>query len=171
MHGRSQAHTLPTPSLGTPVPDAESVRQAALQASWRRDRAVGRRRLVWRWLVWLVQRHYPYLLVLLALTLGWPYLSAYLRPASPAAIPTRTPVAQTAPQSVTQPPTTAPVAPISSEEQPQEQQPESETPAILRASATLSPFAVDPEAMPAPPSLPTDTLPLKPENWLHSKEP
>ena len=38
------------------VPEGESVRLAALQAAWRLDRQVGRRRLWWRWTLWGVQR-------------------------------------------------------------------------------------------------------------------
>lgn len=34
------------------VPDPDALRLTALQASWRRDRQVGRRRLAWRWAVW-----------------------------------------------------------------------------------------------------------------------
>jgi len=34
------------------VPGTESVRLAALSASWTRDRQLSRRRLVWRWLLW-----------------------------------------------------------------------------------------------------------------------
>lgn len=170
MLGRSQAHTLPSSAISTPVPDAEAVRRAALQASWRRDRAVARRRLIWRWLVWLVQRHYLYLLVLLALAVGWPHIETIFARMSP------TPAQAPTPQA-TQTPLVPPV-PTPATETPAVSAPldaatpqDSEAPALLRTSLTLSPFALDPEAMPAPPSLPPDTLPLKPENWLHSKEP
>lgn len=34
------------------MPGTESVRLAALSASWTRDRQLSRRRLAWRWLLW-----------------------------------------------------------------------------------------------------------------------
>ncbi len=172
MLGRSQAHTLPTAAICTPVPDAEAVRQAALQASWRRDRAVARRRLIWRWLVWLVQRYYLYVLLLLALFMGWPHLKGWLASINP--VPLNAPVsAPQQPLKSTPPPEPKPIdeAPATSSLTNQTPSEDSESPAVLRASTTLIPFTPDPEAMPAPPSLPPDTLPLKPENWLHSKEP
>ena len=47
-----------------PVPDAEALRRAVLQASWRRDRWVARRRVWLRWLVWVTGRYLmPALLV------------------------------------------------------------------------------------------------------------
>lgn len=42
-------------SDGTPLPDTEALRQAALRASWARDRQVGQRRLQWRWVQWGLQ--------------------------------------------------------------------------------------------------------------------
>jgi len=45
----------PTPTSA--VPDSETLRQAALRASWRRDRQVGRRRRWTRWLVWALCRY------------------------------------------------------------------------------------------------------------------
>ena len=57
-----------------PLPGAESVRQAALAASWRRDRAVARRRLAWRWAGWYLWRALPYLLAACALLGGGAYL-------------------------------------------------------------------------------------------------
>lgn len=172
MLGRSQAHTLPTAAISTPVPDAEAVRQAALQASWRRDRAVARRRLIWRWLVWLIQRYYLYALLLLALVMGWPYLKSWLASMNPAPLNAQVSAPaqplKSAPPPVPKPVVDAPeTSPLTNPMPPED----SESPAVLRASTTLVPFARDPEAMPAPPSLPPDTLLLKPENWLHSKEP
>ncbi|WP_048438222.1 hypothetical protein [Caenimonas sp. SL110] len=38
------------------VPSSEVLRQAALQASWRRDMRVGLRRRAWRWVEWLLTR-------------------------------------------------------------------------------------------------------------------
>ncbi|MES2843278.1 MAG: hypothetical protein V4794_23625 [Pseudomonadota bacterium] len=39
------------------MPDSESLRQAALRASWERDHQVGRRRRWWRWTVWAFWRY------------------------------------------------------------------------------------------------------------------
>ena len=53
------------------VPDAESLRRAVLQASWRRDRWVARRRLAWRWTLFYLQAHGWLLLVAALLWGGW----------------------------------------------------------------------------------------------------
>ncbi len=53
-HDAAQAQP---PRPATPVPGGESVRLAALQATWKRDRQVARRRLWWRWTVWGAQRY------------------------------------------------------------------------------------------------------------------
>ena len=42
--------------MAAPVPDSDSLRRAALQASWQRGRWVARRRLWWRWTVWALLR-------------------------------------------------------------------------------------------------------------------
>lgn len=46
------------------VPDPETLRLAALRASWRRDHEVGRRRRRWRWVVWAFWRYGVPLLLL-----------------------------------------------------------------------------------------------------------
>ncbi|WP_291065466.1 hypothetical protein [Hydrogenophaga sp.] len=48
------------------LPDPETLRRSALQASWRRDRWVRARRLAWRWLLWACWRYGPAALLLLA---------------------------------------------------------------------------------------------------------
>jgi len=60
----------PNPSVQRPaaVPSSDTVRQAALSASWARDRRVARRRLAIRWLFWAWWRFG--LPVLLALALA-----------------------------------------------------------------------------------------------------
>jgi len=45
------------PRSAATVPVGESVRLAALQAAWKRDRQVSRRRLWWRWTVWGARRY------------------------------------------------------------------------------------------------------------------
>lgn len=57
----------PTPPAT--VPDAETLRQTALRASWRRDHRVGRRRRWWRWTLWAFWRYgLPMLLVATTVT-------------------------------------------------------------------------------------------------------
>lgn len=56
---------------GASLPDTEALRRAALQASWARDRAVGGRRLRWRWFTWIATRLLlPLLVVAAVLLLG-----------------------------------------------------------------------------------------------------
>lgn len=55
MLWRTRAH--PTVPRSAPVPDAQVLRQAILQASWRRNRWVAQRRLAWRWLLWFGMRY------------------------------------------------------------------------------------------------------------------
>lgn len=56
---------------GASLPDTEALRRAALQASWARDRAVGGRRLRWRWFTWVATRLLlPLLVVAGVLLLG-----------------------------------------------------------------------------------------------------
>lgn len=52
-----QAAQAQPPRPASPVPEGESVRLAALQATWKRDRTVARRRLWWRWALWGTQRY------------------------------------------------------------------------------------------------------------------
>ena len=46
-----------SPRPAATVPEGESVRLAALQAAWRRDRWVARRRIWLRWTLWGAQRY------------------------------------------------------------------------------------------------------------------
>ena len=52
-----------------PVPDIERLRRDALQASWRRDRRVARRRTFLRWALWYGLRGLPLLLLAAALSI------------------------------------------------------------------------------------------------------
>ena len=64
-------HTTAQPKSSAPaaVPHSDTVRRAALSASWTRDRQVARRRIALRWLLWAWWRiGLPLMLVLL---LGW----------------------------------------------------------------------------------------------------
>lgn len=57
----------PKPISGTgPVPDLNALRGAALQASWQRDRSVGRRRLALRWCLFYAGRYGLWVVLLLA---------------------------------------------------------------------------------------------------------
>jgi hypothetical protein len=73
------------------VPDSDSVRRAALQASWQRGRWVARRRLWWRWTAWALLRFVlpaaAVLAVLGGLMYGW-----NLATSTPAATPTAAPM-------------------------------------------------------------------------------
>jgi len=60
---------LKPPTSSHPVPDPESVRRAALAASWQRDRRVAQRRLAWRWARWYVGRYFLQIMCLLAAVL------------------------------------------------------------------------------------------------------
>jgi hypothetical protein len=53
------------------VADSESLRRAALLASWQRDRSVAKRRLWWRWTVWVIVRFVLPAAVLLAGIKAW----------------------------------------------------------------------------------------------------
>lgn len=158
---RSEHQQPPSPRRRPSVPDSEAVRLAALQASWRRDRRVARRRIFWRWIVWFALRYLPWLLVALALLIAAGYLAGWL-PEVPAA-EQRVVEAEAA----VYPPSSAAAEPL---EPVVETEWDPLTPMTLRASVQLERLAkVTPTAIEAPIS--PDTLTLTPENWLHSKEP
>lgn len=165
-----------------PVPDADRLRLAALQASWSRGRWVARRRVVVRWVLWVLGR---YVMPALAVSgvAAWLWLGVLQDidspldrlaqwsgwPTATQAAPSQTPVAAT----VTTPATDAPAPPTEVETH----NPEGEwieyppqlkfeprwAGASLFAAATPANDAISPETDPQPT--------LKPENWLHSKEP
>lgn len=144
------------------VPSAEAVRQAALEASWRRDKRVAQRRLFWRWTLWYIQRFYAHALVVLALVLGAVYLSGHWLNRSRSAGETTSALAPATSPEATAPPQQPPVSTVASDWVGE--------PMKLKAFRQLG--AQTSSAITAPaPSGQTDTLSLKPENWLHSKEP
>jgi hypothetical protein len=53
-------------SMGVPVIDTNTLRQAALQNSWQRDQRVARRRLALRWVLWWLWKCRYYLLAVCA---------------------------------------------------------------------------------------------------------
>ena len=76
MAWRRRPATAPViPAAPVAVPDGNDTRRAALQASWRRDRSVARRRLAVRWAIWIVLRYLlPAVLVLAAVAFAWPWV-------------------------------------------------------------------------------------------------
>lgn len=149
-----------------------------LQASWQRSRSVARRRLVWRWLTWFGLRYALPALVLAALvTRLWQFSPFASESAS-----VEPPSATTSP--ALNPSVTAPIV---------------DTPAADEyVNPDWVRFSPEGEELPVPLTLdlerswnqasrPTATVttdsttaeagtndihpPLKPENWLHSKEP
>lgn len=178
-----------TPSTAA-VPDAEALRRAALQASWQRGRWVARQRLAQRWLWWIAVRYLlPALLVFgmgawlwLAVLPGvahpWPLLARWIGAAEPAPPKVSAPPAAPAHRPAVVP-TANPAAPepatVTVEYSPEGE----ELPSPLRLQLEVR-WAV--AAMPAGPAASAgsgvgvehvaESIPsLKPENWLHSKEP
>ncbi len=172
-----------------PVPDAERLRQAALQASWQRSRWVARRRVAGRWLLWLLTRYLMPALAVFGLG-AWLWLNVLpalgddpmQRLAQWSGL-TTTPAdtrATTVPAPVRPaPPAVAAVVEPATGQPPQDSllSPEGETlvtPLPLKfdarwtGQAPARPAAVPPTA-PDHDSSPSPAL--KPENWLHSKEP
>ncbi len=68
-------------SVGTPVIDTNTLRQAALQKSWQRDQRVARRRLAVRWVLWWLWKYRYYLLAMCALLGTLAYLFYRFHPA------------------------------------------------------------------------------------------
>lgn len=89
---------------GLPVVDTNTLREAALRASWQRDQRVSRRRVAVRWLLWSVWKYRFYGIALIAAALAfvfWPSQQG------------GSPVAGTAPASaVTAQPTPVPSTPL-----------------------------------------------------------
>jgi hypothetical protein len=119
--------------------------------------------LFWRWTLWYLRRFSVPVLVILALVfaglhfsdrwLAWPHAAG-----APIAAAAKMPAAE--PAEASAPPPERPL-PTDATDQVGE-------PVALHATRQMG--ARTPGAAPAP-SRQTDTLPLKPETWLHSKEP
>ncbi|MEX1167495.1 MAG: hypothetical protein WEK74_11630 [Hydrogenophaga sp.] len=153
-----------------PVPQGESVRAAALQAAWRRDLWVSRRRIWWRWTLWGAQRYggpeagvagvLVGLWFAVAALIGWVQTPAPSKPDMAAA-------------------PAAPYKTLPTEESPRS----SDTSAQALSSASGMKLKLEPALRAAanaqiPVSSPTSSeaaeIPnpqLISENWLHSKEP
>lgn len=151
------------------IPGSDFLRQAALQASWRRDRRVAQRRIAWRWTVWYVQRYAPHALAGVAVLVGVAYLTGTLpswpgrgnHPEGPEVAVARVPYS---------PPSVPTTTPVHAPPAPLELAPPVDGPLTLRASVALGAPMAAPRPATATANSP-DTLTLKPENWLHSKEP
>lgn len=52
----TRSHQTGLATSGTPLPDTDLIRRAALQASWARDRELARQRLALRWFAWILVR-------------------------------------------------------------------------------------------------------------------
>jgi hypothetical protein len=70
--------------LTAAVADSDSLRRAALLASWRRDRSVATRRLWWRWSLWVATR---FLLPLAVLLGGFKLWMDYVAPGPDSRLP------------------------------------------------------------------------------------
>lgn len=154
------AATANMPTASATVPDAQALLQMALQASWRRDRRVGRLRVAMRWLVWGLWRYgLPLLLVLTAaVAVGLWLLPGLHQALATTRLDTPAPLAA---------PAAAPLVPAAEAAYPA-------TDAItLRLEPGWSPSRTAPPAASASPvtTHAVQDLSLKPENWLHSKEP
>jgi hypothetical protein len=164
---RSEPLKLPR-DLPPTIPGSDSVRQAALQASWRRDRRVAQRRIAWRWTVWYLQRFSPHVLTGMALLVGAAYFSGSLL--SWPGHADRAEMADSTLARAPYSPPSVPTAPVITPLAEPPTVPDSDVPLTLRASLALGATAIAPP--PAPETrISPDTLTLKPENWLHSKEP
>ena len=169
------------PSSPHAVPDPESVRRAALAASWQRDRRIAHRRLAWRWALWFVRRYFLHILGVLILLL----LAGWLQRSQPGVGPVNhaSPPASASDSSPFVPVVLQPTQPVPAWPVPTSipattyiELPAQELNALtLRMASQLtletqsmsqvtSPHLTEPTAQPVIPS-------LKPESWLHSKEP
>ncbi|MGY8905524.1 MAG: hypothetical protein ACKVIH_13340 [Burkholderiales bacterium] len=133
------------------VPDAETLRQQALQRGWRRSQRVAQRRLALRWLLWALPRYVLPAAALLGAVFGLYLL--YQHATKPNT--TQTPPAAATPASKLITAATADGLPLRLSPQLQTTQPVQGTTADALGSA------IDPVANPI----------LKPDNSLNSKEP
>lgn len=184
MLWRRSAHPFVAPPVAA-VPDPETLRRAALQASWQRGRWVARRRLLGRWALWVLTRRLTLVLVSLTSAL-WLLISLLMDIDHPQPQPVQSSgehPAATAPSSVTVSVTTTSASTVNPS------QAESGSPAKerrgsvdalpnapldlkldTRSGATTAPTPSIVTARPDNP-YPHHPFSLKPENGLHSKEP
>lgn len=169
----------PAPSaLPASAPASDVLRMAILQASWARDRRVGRRRLALRWIQWALLRYLlPAFLVLCASAVVWVWLVPTLQAA----------LERSTPRSVAASPATHSTPVPAQVEKPDVVTPSSPPVTITPTGLTIERFELNAEPLrlriesrwglskmaSAMPDIrdATSLPPLRPENWLHSKEP
>jgi hypothetical protein len=137
----------------TPLPmiDTNSLREAALRASWRRDQIVSRRRLAVRWVLWWIWKYRFYLLAACALVAGGIYLLYRLESAVDANLADRSAPVLADLKSAALPPTPEPGI-------------------SLRMDTELQLPGTNPSNNSAPVDVVPDPYPLKPETQLKTKE-
>jgi hypothetical protein len=151
------------PHNPAPVPDVHVLRRKALEASWRRDRWVGHRRVAVRWTLFYARRYgLPGLLLLCIGLVIWLRVMPWaMAPDDEIGnISAALPVTSTLPKHPT--PATFEVTPAA----PLPANPESDPPLRLERywrGASARQIYVHPDDTPAPQ--------LKPDHWLHSQEP
>lgn len=169
-----------------PVLDSEALRRAALAASWRRDRWVGRRRVVLRWLGWALWRYVLPALVLAGLcAVIWLYLvprfgghldlkHASAKEGRLASGHGQWPTLTTTTPPATQANAIDPPPDFASEPVLQDTWPSTPIHLKFEADYALETAGSRPAPRPATASAEKTSViqpQLKPENWLHSKEP
>lgn len=150
----------PVSSLTPLVPEGEAVRLSALQASWQRDRWVAKRRIALRWLAWLCWRYgLPALGLAAVLAIAWRVVLAWPSATPPETGASAHPVPVHAPALPEPAPDNTPMKlrfdpawPVAPPLPSQTNYPKTPTLSDFDAAAPSTPH-------------------LKPENWLHSKEP
>lgn len=164
MQWQRSAHQQPPSPRQPSIPGSEALRLAALQASWRRDRRVARRRIAWRWVVWFARRYLPWLAATLALLVAAGHLAGRLPAWS------RTEPRQVEAEAAVYAATPMDMPPVAAAEPLEPAADTDWAPLNLHVSVQIERTArVATTAVEAPTS--PDTLTLNPENWLHSKEP
>lgn len=179
-----QAAQAQPPRPATTVPGGESVRLTALQATWKRDRQVARRRLWWRWTVWGAQRYALPLAVGLSVITGlWFAVRATMGWLEAPSLPSQQVTSVAAEPS---PPATAPDTPPALPTSPALPYKPMPPKTVVTPSGVALAFEVDltapngrtnrsnqspvsSAALPGAAKIPNPQLIS--ENWLHSKEP
>jgi hypothetical protein len=149
------------------VPDTQALRKAALESSWKRDRRVGKRRLVMRWVLWAFFRYgIPFSLLLAATLAAWFSLHTGLHQTP--AVPTE-PIPRTVAAPVQTPSVPVPEPSLDTDTDIHDNMDVMQ----LRLERSLSSSSALPSATtPLTHTVkPVNNPSLKPENWLHSKEP
>lgn len=165
LWSRTEPHKLPSPPAS--VPDTQALLHTALQASWKRDRRVGKSRLALRWLLWAFLRYgLPMVLMLAAAVALWVWLLPGLHQTLAMTRQSRLPTV-VAPEQAPLVPATAAV--ITTDDIPADNTDTLQ----LSPEKTLMPSRTPPGGTnPLPTTIdPVNNPSLKPENWLHSKEP